>query len=157
MPRRSLTGCLAGRVSENFDDSAGRDFPVVALVDHPGEFGPKPQQPADSAFYGFELIGSDPAHLLAGRFGHFLQSEHRFDGRNVETEISGMADKCQPPNVLRSIEASSTVGAGRRRYESDPLVVANRLDVDARMFGQGSDSDHLRVDSVVATGCTYSK
>ena len=42
-PERSLTGCLTGRVSENFDDSAGRDFPVVALLDHPGELGPKPQ------------------------------------------------------------------------------------------------------------------
>lgn len=46
-----------------------------------------------------------------------------------------MADERQPPNVLCSIEASSTVGSGRRGYELDPLIVSNRLDIDARAFG----------------------
>ena len=58
---------MIGRVSENFDNPASRDFPVVALLDHPGELGHEPEQPADPALDGLELIGSDVAHLVAGR------------------------------------------------------------------------------------------
>lgn len=65
-----------------------------------------------------------------------------------------MADEGQPANVPYSIEASSTVGAGRRGYEPDPFIIADRLDIDARALGQGSDGDHYKIDSVVATGCT---
>lgn len=53
-----------------------------------------------------------------------------------------MADEREPSNVLCSVEASSTVGSWRGRYQPDPLIIADRLDIDAREFGQGSDSDH---------------
>ena len=56
-----------------------------------------------------------------------------------------MTDERQPPNVLCSVEASATVGSGRRGYQLDPLIIADRLDIDARAFGQGSDSDHRRL------------
>lgn len=133
---------MSGRVSENLDNPASRDFAVVALLDHPSEFGPKPEEPSDPALDGQKLIASDLACLLAGSFGHLLQSKHRLDGGDVEAEVPGMTDKRQPPNILRSVEASSTFGSGRRGYEPDPLIIADRLDIDARAFGQGSDSDH---------------
>lgn len=63
---------ITGRVSENFDNPASRDFPVVALLDHPVELGPKPEQPADPALDGLELIGSDLANLFAARLWHVL-------------------------------------------------------------------------------------
>ena len=34
---------LTGRVAEHFDNPASRDFPVVALLNHPDELGPKPE------------------------------------------------------------------------------------------------------------------
>jgi hypothetical protein len=102
---------MTGRVSENFDDPASRDFAVVALLDHPSELSPKPEQAADPALDGFKLIGGDLSHLLARCVGHFLQSEHRLDGRDVETEVPGVADKCQPPDVFCSVKASSTLSA----------------------------------------------
>ena len=40
-----------------------------------------------------------------------------------------MPDEGQPPNVLGAVESSSTFRAGWRRYEPDPLVIANRLDI----------------------------
>lgn len=82
---------------------------------------------------------------MARCFRLFLQSEHRLDGRDVEAEVPGIADKRQSPNVLRPVEASSAVGSGWWRYEFDPLIIADRLDIDARAFGQGSDRDHHRV------------
>lgn len=148
---------MTGRVSENFDDPAVCDLPVIAFSDHPGQFCPQSQQASDSALDGFELVAGNAADLLAGGLGHFLQSKHRLDGRDVETEIPGVSDERQPTNILRAVEASSAVGSGRRGYQLDPLIIADRLDIDARMFGQGSDSDHLPLASVVATGCTYSK
>lgn len=53
-----------------------------------------------------------------------------------------MTDERQPSNVLCSVEASSAVGSGRRRYQRDPLIISDRLDIDARALGQGSDCDH---------------
>lgn len=46
-----------------------------------------------------------------------------------------MPDEVQPPNILGAVESSSTLRAGRQRYESDPLVIANRLDIDACASG----------------------
>lgn len=34
---------MTGRISENFDNPASRDFAVVALLDHPSELSPKPE------------------------------------------------------------------------------------------------------------------
>ena len=98
----------------------------------------------DPALDGCELIGSDSAYLLARRFWHLLQSEHRLNDCNVETEVPGMADEGQPPDVLCPVKASPTVGARRRGYESNSLIITDRLDIDARALGQGSDSDHPR-------------
>lgn len=53
-----------------------------------------------------------------------------------------MADEGQSPNVLRSVEASSTVCSARRGYEPDPFVIADRLDIDPCASGQSSDCDH---------------
>src|SRR3546814_3797184 len=98
---------MTGSVGENFDNPASRDFAVVALQDHPSELSPKPEQAADTALDGFKLIRGDLSHLLAGCVGHLLQSEQCLDGRNVEAKVSGVADKCQPPDVFRSEEHTS--------------------------------------------------
>lgn len=56
-----------------------------------------------------------------------------------------MANEGQAANVLCSVEPSSATGARWRGDEVDPLVISNRLDIDAGTFGQGSDSDHGRL------------
>lgn len=111
-PGNSRAVRITGRGSENFDNPASRDFPVVALLDHPGELGPKPEQTADPALDGLELIGSDLADLFAGRLWHVLETKHRFDSRDIETEVSRVPDERQPPNVLGAVESSSTFRAG---------------------------------------------
>ena len=42
-----------------------------------------------------------------------------------------MAYERQSPNILCFIEAPPALCAGRRRDEIDPLVVADRLDIEA--------------------------
>ncbi len=53
-----------------------------------------------------------------------------------------MADERQPPNIVRCVEAPSTFGSRRWGNEHNPLIVADRLDIDASALGQSSDGEH---------------
>jgi hypothetical protein len=133
---------LAEGVGEHFYNSALRDFSIVTLVNHSSELTLKPQQAADPHFDSFELIGGDAADLFARGLRHFLKSKHLPYGRDVKAEIPGMPDERQPSNILSSIKAPSALGAGWRRDEIDPLIVADRLDVHSCPLGQRSNGDH---------------
>src|SRR5690349_4534258 len=88
---------------------------------------------------------------LAARHGD--KRSDLFDGK---AKFTRAANKVQPPGGRDAIEPASVVRSIWFRHQTDPLVIADCLDMDARFLAQVSDhkAGHAwALAPVVATAC----
>src|SRR3546814_560441 len=113
-------------------------FPYTTLFrSHPPEIG-------DLATDVSDVRQRHLVHLAAGVVAAVHQCEQSAHLVQREAELATAADEGQPfdvPGIVNALAARAARGLG---HDADPLVVADRLDVDTRATRQISDAVRLR-------------
>jgi hypothetical protein len=99
----------------------------------------------------------DLSHVGTGGAGWLGERQQGADFPDAESNFVGPADEGQPANIGLFVGAVSARGSCGRRHELDALVIAHRLEIDARRRRElpNNQGFHgiIALAPVVATGC----
>ena len=126
-------------IDKCFDDAALGDSPAATTPDHAFEFDCQCLQARDPAFHLLKLPPGDAVDGRAGAVGLVRQAQQLSDSIQREAQFPAVADECQSFKMLTSEAPLVALGARRIRHQADLLVVADRLDLTARLGGKLTD------------------
>jgi hypothetical protein len=111
-------------------------------------------------------LAADYSQMVNGGFVDFAASVAAFDQAQQiadfvksEPQLSAAANEDEPLQVIVRVKPVPAFSARRRRQKANFLVIANRLDMDARSFRYFPDSEvpcrgqKFVLDPVAATDC----
>ncbi len=130
----------AGLGVEGVDQRTSWFLPCIASSDGVGENPLHPLEIGDPRSNVLQMNGGQVAYLCAGGVSASRQAKQRPHLIECEAEFAGAAHKSEPDHIPSAVTA---VAASPRRcgHQTDPLVVADRLDVAARAPGQFANRD----------------
>jgi len=119
-------------VSERLDHPAIGDPPTRTTRRlNPGELGVERLKPGDASLNRRKLALGDPVDLRAGAVGFVGQRQQGADVVDLETQLSRVTNKSEPPRRRAVVEAPIACRAGRFLHQANLLVEPDRRNLHA--------------------------
>ncbi len=126
-------------VRQDFDDPTLRNLSLPTLRDHALKFRFESCQARYTTFHSLELSPRDLIGGGAGLVGIVRQGQELPNCVQWEAELPAMTDERQPLDIGRTIASLVSRSPAWFRHETYLLVIANGLDLAARVIGELAD------------------
>lgn len=135
---------LFGKLSnggQGLDDAALCNGPVLAVVNHMAQLGAECLEVRKFAFDFCEVKARDPVNIGARLLTVVREAKQLPHFVERKPEVTTAPDKAQPLKVAAGIGAVVPTGAGRRRQETNPLVIADGLHLCVGLLRKFADAE----------------
>jgi hypothetical protein len=112
-------------IGDHLDYPTLADAAVSAFVYHSSELRPKGVETTYAVFDLVEVTAGNAIGLVTGLLRLTGQPQKLADILDLESELTGVANEIEAPNLCRAIAPLLPFSAKRRRKKPDLLIVAN--------------------------------
>lgn len=123
-------------ISQHLYDAALADAAMAFTTDHPFQLFAQRGELSDFCLHLGEVAMNDRIRFGTGTVGIRAENDQFANLINLETELSGVADKFQPSHILKSVTPLPTLAAGWRSQQANAFIKADCRHFHAGFIGQ---------------------